>query len=305
MTLGEYIGALSSTDLFGENKAKFGQGLFEAAGSHVEVSEEAVKTWISGDRRCRVRRYFPDETIDETSFIRYFRQRTKAPDSWKKLQLAFQSMEPVDSVDEDSCVDLVTKDPDVFYWSLLNQFQRIFRLPESEREENDPTEPVTAPQQTELSPEQMRDMFLEAINQYKIMDIINREPAILNRHDAVCLNVFLEKMDMLTLNCNPLSSSLCASIKSFIDDLQLQVLSLDATLNNNFSFADENAAINMEGDEDLVTNTENVIRRLGIPELSAELIVDAADPVGLLKIAVEDWGNFRNKMNLLFKEISS
>lgn len=305
MTIGEYIETIYGTGLFGKNKARFGTKLFQVAGSHVEVSEEAIKSYMYGRNECPVEKHFPDEAIDETEFIKYFRRKARGSDSLKGLQNAFRILKTDDSVDEDFCVDLETEDPDVFYWSLLNQFQRVLRLPESEREESNSTVPVTVPQQTELSPEQMRNMFLEAIDQYNIMDIINRKPAILNRHDSVCLNVFLEKMDMLTLNCNPLSSPLCASIKSFIDNLQLQVLSLDATLNNNFSFADEKAAINMEGDEDLAANTENITRRLGIPELSAELIVDAADSTRLLEIAVKEWGNFRDIMNLLFEEISS
>lgn len=304
MTIGKYIETIYGTGLFGKNKAKFGTTLFQVAGSHEEVSEEAIKSYIYGRNKCPVEKHFPDDVIDETEFIKYFRRKARGSDSLKRLQNAFRILKTDDSVDEDFCVDLKTEDPNVFYWSLLNQFQRVLRLPESEREESNSTVPVTVPYQIELSSEQIRDKFLEAANYYEIMDIINREPPIWNRDDSACLNTFLNEIDVL-MNCSPKSSPLYAPLECFIDALQQQVLSLDATLNINFTSAEKNAAVNMEGDEDLAANTENITRRLGIPELSIDLIADAADPTKLLKIAVEDWENFRSKMNLLFKEISS
>lgn len=44
MTIGEYIEALYCTGFFGKNKAKFGVKLFEAAGSHVDVTLEPTQS---------------------------------------------------------------------------------------------------------------------------------------------------------------------------------------------------------------------------------------------------------------------
>lgn len=306
MTLGEYIGTLYSTGLFGKNKAKFGTNLFNAASLNkkVKFNEETVKVWISGKRNIRVKDYFPDGSIDESQFIDYLKQGAKSPGLWKELQKVFWALKPDDSMTWDCCIDLETENSDVFFWSLLNQFQRILQIPVSEFNGNNTAVSVSAPLQIEVSPGQIRNMFLEAIHQYRIMGIINRNPPILDRHDSACLNAFLGKTNSMVFNCNPQSSPLYASIKSFIDALQFQVLSLDATLNNRFGFDDETAAINMDNDNDLDEDNAN-LNRLNLPELSIELIADADDPVNLLKIAVEDWGNFRSKMNILFDDISS
>lgn len=304
MKFGEYIEILVSTGLFGKSKAKVGIGLFEAAGPKKEFSEEAVKTWIRGIRSCNIERYFPEMEMDDEQFIAYFRKRTKAPGSWEKIQKAFSSKFSADGETEDICVDLATEDPGVFYWSLLNQFQRIFHLPESEREvKNSETPLITAPQR-KLSSEEICDLFLKATRACEVMDTINRKPAILNRDDSARLNAFLDRMDFLIPNAAPCDALLSASIRSFIDALRIQVLTLDANLNRRFSFEDESASINMEDDKDWKKNRRRG-HRPELPDLSLNLILKSADPVNLGKIAVLEWGNFRDKMNRLFEDISS
>ena len=314
MKFGEYIEILFSTGLFGKNKVRFASGLFGAAAIDTGFSEEAVKTWINGTRSCRVGRYFPEMKMDDKQFIAYFKKRTKLPGAWEKIQKAFSSEFTTDIETEDICVDLATEDSEVFYWSLLNQFQRIFHLPESEREiKNSETPLITAPQR-KLSSEEIRDLFLKATCACEVMDTINRKPAILSRDDSARLNAFLDRMDFLIPNTASCNDLLLSAIRSFIEALRIQVLSLDATLNSRFGFDDDTAFVNMEDDKDWNKNREKGCRKKGrrekvrstkLPDLSLDLILESANPVNLAKLAVSEWGNFQDKMNQLFSEISS
>lgn len=210
MKFGEYIEILASTSLFGKSKVRFASDLFGAAAPSTEFSDEAVKTWINGTRSCRVGRYFPEMKMDDEQFIAYFRKRTKAPGAWKKIQKAFSSEFTADIKNGNVCVDLATEDSEAFYWSLLNQFQRIFHLPESEREiKNSETPLITTPQR-KLSSEEIRDLFLKATRACEVMDTINRKPAILSRDDSARLNAFLDRMDFLIPNTAPCSDLLSA-----------------------------------------------------------------------------------------------
>ena len=217
MKYGEYIKILASTGLFGKSKVRFASGLFKAAGPNTEFSEEAVKTWINGTRSCNIERYFPEMKMDDKQFIAYFRMRTKAPGSWEKIQKAFSSEFIADVKTEDVCVDLVTDNPEVFYWSLLNQFQRILHLPESEREVKNSEMLTNAVPPRKPPNEEIRDWFLKLTDVCAVMDTINRKPAILDRNDSARLNGFLDRMDFLISNAMPCNDLLCASIKSFIE----------------------------------------------------------------------------------------
>lgn len=301
MTYGKYIEILYSTGFFGKNKLKFAYQLFLAAGPQAGITENGVKTWLRGPKNYRVNAYFPDDSMKDAEFIRYIKSRTRDRNAWKNLQKVFLAQKTTDSGAEDFRVDLNTTDSEVFYWSLLNQFQRIFHLPESERTVMDSVAPMSAPLQKQITSEQMHKLFLEGVHQYRVMDIINRKPPILNRDDSASLNVFLDKIDIWVPYHNPYDDSLYASMRSFIEALRIQVLILDANLNNRFSFEDKTASINMENDEDC----DEYPNPLGLPELTPDLIKSAYDPIGLTEILVGEWGNFRDKMNLLFKDIST
>ncbi len=314
MKFGEYIEILFSTGLFGKSKVSFAATLFGAAAINTNFTEEAVKTWINGTRSCSIKRYFPEMKMGDAQFIAYFRSRTKASVSWKKIQKAFSSKFTADVETEDLCVDLTTDDSEVFYWSLLNQFQRIFHLPESEREVKSSETPLIAAPQRKLSSEEIRDLFLKATCACEVMDTINRKPAILSRDDSARLNAFLDRMDFLIPNTAPCTDLLLSAIRSFIEALRIQVLSLDATLNSRFGFDDDTAFVNMEDDKDWNKSKEKGCRKTGrrekvrspkLPDLSLDLILESANPVNMAKLAVSEWGNFRDKMNQLFSEISS
>ena len=305
MKFGTYVDTLASIGFFGKSKAMLGYNLFMAAGPCSKPSIEAVKTWLSGTRSCRVGRYFPEESIDEVQFISYFRRRTNGPTLWKQLQMAFGAIEEADTESGDFCVDLNTNDPDVFYWSLLNQFQRIFHLPESEREVNSSTLPIPTVSQNKPSVEQVRDIFLQYIDQLNIMNIINRKPAILNRDDSLKMDMFIGRMEPVVANCNPTDHPLYASINDFVHTLRIQVLSLDATLNNRFGAENNTASINMEDhDEDWIKDNKKV-KQWWIPKLDAKLITYADNPAHLIGIANGGWESFKNKMNALYKDILS
>lgn len=300
MTYGEYIETLYSTGFFGKNKLKFAHQLFLAAGPQADITENGVKTWLRGPKNYRTSAYFPDDSMKDAEFIRYIKSRTRDRNAWKDLQKAFSPQKTADPGAKDFRVDLNTADSEVFYWSLLNQFQRIFHLPESERKVGDIAEPML-PSQNQRTNEQVRDLFLENVHHHKVMDLINRRPAILNREDSANLKVFLDRIDIQIPDYNPYDASLCASIQTFINALGIKVLTLDANLNNRFSFEDKTASINMENNEDCDENPNP----FGLPELTPELIKSAYNPIGLAEILVEEWGNFRDKMNLLFKDIST
>lgn len=305
MTYGDFIKVLYDTGFFGKNKAKFARTLFSAAHtSDQDASVDSVKTWLYGTRNCDTGKYFNDGKVDEKSFIRYLEQATRDPGSWRILQEAFSSQRASEPEALDFRVDLETNDSGMFYWSLLNQFQRIFHLPESEQEAKDSTIPLKIAPQKEITDKQIHSLFLKAIFDYKIMETINRKPAVLNREDSARLNTFLSLIDVLIPLNGSYKSSLYGSIGDFIRTLQSQVLSLDATLNNRFGFEDDTASVNMEDNENMGEHSKN-ISRVEIPELSIELFEDADDPAHLLKIAVDEWGNFRNKMNYLYNMISS
>lgn len=150
--------------------------------------------------------------------------------------------------------------------------------------------------------EQVRDFFIAAAQQFKVMESINRKPAVLNRADSANLNVFLREIDHLISGRN-LDSSLQMPIVSFIRALEIQVLSLDATLNNRFGFDNNSASFNMEVDDSDPAERRRWVSRAELPEWSIELVQTSEDPIGLLRSGISEWGNFRNEMNLLFETI--
>ncbi len=336
---GEYAEAMRGTGLFIGGKGKFAAALFDAAGSEQKpVNHVTAKSWVSGHRICKIYEHFPDDKVDEKGFIKFLSDR--AHTSWPKLQEAFRPM-----ADNENCVvNLKTKIPDEFYWSLLNQFQKIYKLPLSTKP-SAKTIPVTASvalQTTasifsddtnvnkellsetlsEQSSNNVRDRFIKIISNLSIMDIINKKPPILYRIDSTKFNV--DRIDLIQISPDPnhKDAELYTNIQSFTNRLSIQALSIEAVLNNRFGFDDESASINMEIAEDTSksnrckitnlhrrkipkSNRREITKqcRTKIPELSLEVIADAQDPLHLVKIAVEEWGNFRDEMNFLYKEI--
>lgn len=318
MTFGEYVETLFKSGLFGKNKAKVGVTLFYAADSSKLPSDAAVKTWMKGHRNCDIGRYFSDRSIKEDIFIERLQRKTKDLALWKNIQEEFRKLKQKNSTDDNFLVDVETNDCNVFFWSLSKQFQNIFGLHEPEQDENNPTMPVTVTPQM-LSLVQIRNVFLNAVHRYKIMDIINREPPIWNRTDSAIIDIFVEQMERLNLANAPRNSFLCSSVKVFVELLHIKMIELDGNLNITFGPDNETASFNMEGDENFPVEKAKALGIKPILELLAGEDEDYGDdeddfaedeydidPIKLLQfIQDENWGTFRKKMNLLLDNISS
>jgi len=162
-----------------------------------------------------------------------------------------------------------------------------------------------------MSPKQIRDTFIKAVDYYKIMEIINRKPAVIYRADSTSLNVFRNQTNTLIIvpfqrNENTgIDKATYASIKNFYDRIRILSLSVEASLNNRFDFEDESAFINME--EEAPTEKKSKSNCAELPRLSREFIAEniseSHDPLGLVELAIKQWGNFRDELNFLYNEI--
>lgn len=174
MTFRDYIGAIAEYVNGGQTQLVV--DLFKTAGAIKDVEFSTASSWIrskgsKGYRRCTIRDYFPDDKLDEKYFIKFLKDRVNT--SWKELQETFRS------INDDDIVDVDTINQDLFYWSLLNQFQKIHGLPLSER----PTAPISTTSNNEFhnsTPHrEMIRIFKETSEYYQIINIINCEPSLI------------------------------------------------------------------------------------------------------------------------------
>lgn len=98
--------------------------LFEKAGSIKisEVSDSAVKSWLSGGRNCKVSTHFPKGTINTEQVFKYFSGRD--PIVLERLQQEYRNNEKA----TDSPIDIKTDNMNIFCWSLVNQFLDLLGL---------------------------------------------------------------------------------------------------------------------------------------------------------------------------------
>lgn len=125
MTFRFYINAINN--IIKTSPPQIVKALFKEAGFNEVIPMETVKSWLkqgNGHRNCRIHDYFPEDKLDETHFIKYLQKRVNT--SWKELQEIFRP------INNDGIIDVDTDNEDVFYWSLMNQFQKIHNLPLSE-----------------------------------------------------------------------------------------------------------------------------------------------------------------------------
>ena len=127
MTFRDYVFTIIGTNFFHKGQVRFIKSFFDAAGTVLDPNEPTIKTWLrkKNPQVCTIEDYFPKGAIDEKGFTAFFSSKMGA--SWTKLQDAFRLIKK-----NDDLVDVDTNNPDVFYWSLLNQFQRIHKLDLSE-----------------------------------------------------------------------------------------------------------------------------------------------------------------------------
>ena len=305
MTLREFVDVFQNSKRFGTNKSSIVKGLFRAAGCYEPPSESAIKSWLkpNSDRNCQVSRYFRDNSINETKLVSHFRNSTPS-DIWRILQGLFRDFMLQTPDDLEFCIDLTTNNADVFYWSVLNQFQRILHIPETERRE----ENVNSACNNLPMSLRAHHYFIDSINCYQIMDIINRTPPVLNRYDAGSIHLFLDKLDGLLAHKEEIELTLYSLINSFVGHLRVQALRLDAELVGMNDIEDNNAVVNMD-DEDSPYESAPVPNRTGMyntdnPDELNELLSLAEDPVRLFGTIIRGWKEFQYYMNRLYQEIS-
>ncbi len=123
MTWKDFIAPIHESGISGDASYKILLGLFKRAGSIDDVPEVTIKSWLSGNRNCKVSTYFPTGKIDTKNLFRYFRNR---PDSkLKQLQQIFRAGK---NTDYDSPINVETADLDTFCWSLVNQFLDLLKF---------------------------------------------------------------------------------------------------------------------------------------------------------------------------------
>lgn len=138
--------------------------LFQACGTQREVPSETAKSWLkkgAGHRNCTIKDYFPEKKLNEAGFIGFFKNRGNS--NWKELQTYFAS------INDDNVIDLNTNIENDFYWSLLNQFQKIHNLPLSEK-------PLVSGDASICNV--MIEIFKDSVEYYRITDFISWNPAL-------------------------------------------------------------------------------------------------------------------------------
>lgn len=177
MTFHDYIRTITGTKIFKGSQANVIIELFEKAGAAFDVNEDTAKGWFKpkgskGHRRgSRIRKYFPKETINEANFIEFI--RSQANISWPKLQKAFHPLSEADCI-----VNLHTNDPELFYWSILNQFKKILKFP-----------------LTEMSAEKMVRLFKNAVENCEISAFFGNDANFSDDADGSCrIEFFLNSL---------------------------------------------------------------------------------------------------------------
>lgn len=120
MTWKTFMNAIKESEIETGSLDQILRKLFVRAGyigaNGYDVSDSAFKTWIKGNRNCKVSRYFPDnEYVKTETLYSFFRMRPD--DKIKRLQQIF-----IEIKDDSSPVDCETEDMNKFCWSLVNQF---------------------------------------------------------------------------------------------------------------------------------------------------------------------------------------
>ena len=171
-------------------------------------TEEAAKSWISGERNCQTSRYFPEGRIkNELAVFKYFRNRSA--NSLKVLRDTFRQ------VNGDGIIKCDIDNDDTFCWSILNQFLALLGFPLSEEPVWETDTPVERASETMVSDtsnnERSEDksflfdskskkiirMFKQAVIDYKFKDLIDFEPTMSSDADALMLGVDKEWVDSM------------------------------------------------------------------------------------------------------------
>lgn len=198
MTFRDYIGCIAKFII--GSQANIITDLFKEAGAIKPVEEDTAKSWLRrerSNRQCRIRDYFLNDKLDEKYFIKFLKDRVNT--SWEKLQETFRS------INDDKIVDIYTVNQGDFYWSLLNQFQKIHGLPLSEK----PTSSIGDDYpnlQDSFSHKEMIRIFKEIAECYHVADFINRNPSM----------IYFKNLNM--------NYDLLSLVTRFIDEIQSEII---------------------------------------------------------------------------------
>lgn len=191
MILCDYIGAIKNV-ITTHSQTKLVIDLFKSAGAVKDVEESTARSWLSpcGSKRyrkCKITKYFPKHELKGNYFIEFLRTRINT--SWRELQKAFHSIK------DDCIVDLETNNEELFYWSLLNQFEKIHGLPLSKNPTADAlTASLSAPDNTqgevvaqnETPPVQEYTLDLPKIFDRETLDLMRKGPmGVLKAHESI------------------------------------------------------------------------------------------------------------------------
>ena len=297
--------------------------LFEVVNDELLITDDMVSNWLKGNNHS-YRKQLKDgrgfKPFNDDKFIEFIKDRTNQ--TWKDIQLGFSKYSF-----EHSVIDYETTDVNVFLKSMVNQFKEIIGYPYK----IDSTNQLDIKRVITLG--QMKDVFIEIIDHYNSMNIINRNPPVLYRNDSIALNISqqnIEKHIIRPCKQNHGDTILYRDIETFFDSLLFRTLSIEATFNRYFEYEDETASINMDTHQRHTKFKEKEkqkeISQLSIKDViaastnkydeydecdendddEADIEIDIKDVIyglSVIESLQEEWGNFRKKMNILYDKI--
>ena len=130
MTWKDFIEPIESSNLIENNTDKeILMKLFKVAEPYAEISVFSIAKWLKNERNCKVKRYFPEDCINNPKKVfDFFRKRSES--KLKELQKIFR--EKYGNKNIDTPIDLDTEDIDIFCCSLLNQFLELLGFEQME-----------------------------------------------------------------------------------------------------------------------------------------------------------------------------
>lgn len=115
MTLKDFLETVKTAGKIAGSQKEIAYDICSAAG--IEVSENTIDKWIT--QKERIPR-LKNDSIDQAGFLRYFKEHTRS--TWQNIQEKFGEK------DEYGFINRNTKNPIIFYRSLLALFYDVLRL---------------------------------------------------------------------------------------------------------------------------------------------------------------------------------
>ena len=164
-----------------------------------------------------------------------------------------------------------------------------------------------------LLDKKMRDIFLQAASECNIMEIINRNPAYIDRVDlhkfATYDEIYSKEIASLIASDSE-KTKLYLDIQYFTEELFTESLPMIGYMNNTFDINDPSAILHIEEDSMPKANKKRKFRshfkKVKVPRTTKlEQLLNAGETVGLAKGMIRTWADFRDEMNSLYEKISA